>query len=146
MYKSLQDKLHIFHEACNKPSEFRVAFAPFYNKDFYTLQKEIMKALCSPYLVFLLRDEDLNEIYEFERNLPDEFSFRVCPKFKNEEWGVDFYKTRYLYFNTDIEENRLEIYTVNNKREEVDHRFFQTDDKQLITSIEPQDYEIGEIR
>jgi len=97
-------------------------------------------------LVFFLEDEDLDDIYEFERNLPDEFAFKVCPKFKNEEWSVGFYETRYLYFNTVIEKNRLEIYTINNKREEVDIRFFETDDKQLITSIEPQDYEIGKIR
>ncbi|TYR31772.1 hypothetical protein FXV77_20275 [Sphingobacterium phlebotomi] len=146
MYKSLQDKLHTFHEVCNKPSEFRIAFAPFYNKDFYTLQKEIKKVLRSPYLVFSLDDEYLNDIYEFERNLPDEFAFRVSPKLKNLEGGGSFYETRYLYFITDIEKNRLEIYTVNNKREEVDLRFFEIEDKQLITSIEPQDYEIGKIR
>lgn len=146
MYKSLQDKLRTFHEVCHKQSEFRIAFAPFYNKDFYTVQKEIKKALRSPYLFFYLRDEDSDDIYEFERNLPDEFAFRVCPKFKNEEGTGFFYETRYLYFSTVIEKNRLEIYTVNTKRQEVDLRFFETDDKQLVTSIEPQDYEIDKIR
>lgn len=43
MYKSLQTKLKTFHQVCNKPSESRIAFEPFYRKVIYTMLNEIKK-------------------------------------------------------------------------------------------------------
>lgn len=145
MYKLLQNKIKDFHEVCNKTSEFRTVFKPFYEKDFYKLQKEIKKEICSPYILFFLDDENLDSIYEFDRDLPDYFSFRICGKLKNSEHTADYYETRYLYFHTEIDKNRLEIYSVNNRRTSVDS-FHDTNDKYLINSIQPSEYNIEKIR
>jgi len=145
MYKSLQAKLKTFHKVCNKPSEFRIAFAPFYRKDFYTILNEVKKVLRSPYLKILLADQDSNTIYESNGNLPDYFSFRICGKFKNEVSTGSFYESRYLFFNTDSDNDRIEIYSVNNDRISLSPRK-ETKDKYLVASINSKEYKIEKIR
>lgn len=146
MYKSLRVKLETFHEVCSKQSEFRIAIAPFYHKDFYTLYNEIKVTLRSPYLLFFLDDENLDSLHESNGDLPDQFSFRMCPKFKNSESTADYYQSRYLFFTVEIDKDRLEIYSVNNKRSGKGHSFAETEDKILLASIKPNEYNIDKIR
>ncbi|WP_282636836.1 hypothetical protein [Sphingobacterium thalpophilum] len=146
MYKSLQVKLDTFHEVCSKQSELRIALAPFYQKEFYTLYNEIKVTLRSPYLLFFLDDENLDSLHEFKGDLPDRFSFRMCPKFKNSESTADYYQSRYLFFTVEIDKDRLEIYSVNNKRDGKGHSFEETEDKILLAVIKPSQYNIDKIR
>ncbi|WP_433903546.1 hypothetical protein [Sphingobacterium puteale] len=146
MYKSLQVKLDTFHEVCSKQSELRIALAPFYQKDFYTLYNEIKVTLRSPYLLFFLDDENLDNLHEFKGDLPDRFSFRMCPKFKDSASTADYYQSRYLFFTVEVDKDRLEIYSVNNKRDGKGHSFEETEDKLLLASIKPSQYKIDKIR
>ena len=145
MYKSLQAKLKTFHQVCNKPSEFRIAFAPFYRKDFYTILNEIKKVVRSPYLVLLLANQNSGIIYESDGNLPDYFSFRICGKLKNEVGSASFYESRYLFFNTDSDNDRIEIYSVNNDRISLSP-MEETKDRYLVASINSKEYKIEKIR
>ena len=107
--------------------------------------QNIKKVLRSPYLLLLLANENSEVICESNGYLPDHFSFRICGKFKNEIGSGYFYESRYLFFNTDLDKDRIEIYSVNKDRKHLGPTE-ETNDKYLVAYINSKEYKIEKIR